>query len=89
MRWLDLEGKPNDSHPELFVELELSPAGTDQLFEGAPVPLEQVIREGVKDMTLNRGEVFGPVQTKEGFHLIMIANDFGSERATAFTGSSL
>jgi len=45
MRWLDLEGKPNDSHPELFVELELSPAGTEQLFEGAPVPLEQVIRE--------------------------------------------
>ena len=51
--------------------------------------LEQIIREGVKDMTLNRGEVFGPVQTQEGFHLIMIANDFGSERASAFTGSSL
>ena len=51
--------------------------------------LEQIIREGVKDMTLNRGEVFGPVHTQEGFHLIMITNDFGSERATAFTGSSL
>jgi hypothetical protein len=51
--------------------------------------LEQVIREGVKDMTLNRGEVFGPVQTQEGFHLMMITNDFGSDRATAFTGSSL
>ncbi len=51
--------------------------------------LEQIIREGVKDMTLNRGEVFGPVQTQEGFHLIMITNDFGSDRATAFTGSSL
>jgi hypothetical protein len=53
------------------------------------VELEQIIREGVKDMTLNRGEVFGPVQTHEGFHLIMITNDFGSDRATAFTGSSL
>ena len=53
------------------------------------VELEQIIREGVKDMTLNRGEVFGPVPTQEGFHLIMITNDFGSERATAFTGSSL
>ncbi len=53
------------------------------------VELEQIIREGVKDMTLNRGEVFGPVQTEEGFHLIMITNDFGSDRATAFTGSSL
>ena len=51
--------------------------------------LEQIIREGVKDMTLNRGEVFGPVPTPEGFHLIMITNDFGSDRATAFTGSSL
>ena len=53
------------------------------------VELEQIIREGVKDLTLNRGEVFGPVQTQEGFHLVMIANDFGSERASAFTGSSL
>ena len=51
--------------------------------------LEQIIREGVKDLTLNRGEVFGPVQTPEGFHLIMITQDFGSDRATAFTGSSL
>jgi hypothetical protein len=40
-------------------------------------------------MTLNRGEVFGPVQTEEGFHLVMITNDFGSDRASAFTGSSL
>jgi hypothetical protein len=51
--------------------------------------LEQIIREGVKEMTLSRGEVFGPVQTPEGFHLVMITNDFGSDRATAFTGSSL
>jgi parvulin-like peptidyl-prolyl isomerase len=51
--------------------------------------LEQVIRQGVKDMTLNRGEVFGPVQTQEGFHLVMISQEFGSERSTAFTGSAL
>ncbi len=51
--------------------------------------LEQIIREWVKDMTLIRGEVFGQVQTQEGFHLMMITNDFGSDRATAFTGSSL
>jgi len=51
--------------------------------------LEQIIRQGVKDMTLNRGEVFGPVQTQEGFHLVMITNEFGSERSTAFTGSAL
>ena len=51
--------------------------------------LEQIIRQGVKDMTLNRGEVFGPVQTQEGFHLVMITNEFGSERSSAFTGSAL
>ena len=51
--------------------------------------LEQIIREGVKDLTLDKGVVFGPVQTQEGFHLIMITQDFGSDRASAFTGSSL
>lgn len=51
--------------------------------------LEQIIREGVRDMTLSRGEAFGPVQTKEGYHLVMITQEFGSERASAFTGSSL
>lgn len=51
--------------------------------------LEQVIRQGVKDMVLNRGEVLGPVQTQEGFHLVMVTNEFGSDRSTTFTGSAL
>ncbi len=51
--------------------------------------LEKAIRQGIKDMILNRGEVFGPVQTQEGFHLVMITQEFGSERSTAFTGSAL
>ena len=51
--------------------------------------LEQLIRQGVKDMVLNRGEVLGPVQTQEGFHLVMVTNEFGSDRSTAFTGSAL
>lgn len=51
--------------------------------------LEQIIRQGVKDMVLNRGEVLGPVQTQEGFHLVMVTNEFGSDRSTAFTGSAL
>jgi peptidyl-prolyl cis-trans isomerase C len=61
--------------------------GYDPVLKNAE--LEQIIREGVKDMTLSRGEVFGPVSTQEGHHLVMITNEFGSERATAFTGSSL
>ena len=51
--------------------------------------LEEIIRQGIKDMTLNRGELFGPVQTQEGFHLVLLTQEFGSERASAFTGSSL
>lgn len=51
--------------------------------------LEQIIRQGVKDMVLNRGEVLGPVQTQEGFHLVMVTNEFGSDRSTTFTGSAL
>jgi len=51
--------------------------------------LEQIIREGIKDMTINRGEVFGPVQTQEGYHLVLITQEFGSDRSTAFTGSAL
>ncbi len=51
--------------------------------------LEQIIRQAIKDMKLNRGELFGPVQTQEGFHLVIMSNEFGSERSTAFTGSAL
>jgi hypothetical protein len=53
------------------------------------VELENAIRQGVKDMILNYGEVFGPVETGEGFHLVMITNEFGSERSSAFTGSAI
>ncbi len=61
--------------------------GYDPVLKNAE--LEQIIRQGIKDMQLNRGELFGPVQTQEGYHLVMVTNEFGSERATAFTGSSL
>lgn len=53
------------------------------------VELEKIIRQGIRDMTLNRGELFGPVQTQEGYHLVMMSNEFGSERTAAFTGSAL
>jgi len=61
--------------------------GYDPVLKNAE--LEQVIRQGIKDMTCNRGEVFGPMQTQEGFHLVMVTQEFGSERSTAFTGSAL
>ncbi len=61
--------------------------GYDPVLKNAE--LEQIIRQGIRDMTLNRGELFGPVQTQEGYHLVMMSNEFGSERSTAFTGSAL
>lgn len=51
--------------------------------------LEQIIRQGVKDFTMEAGKLFGPVKTQEGFHLILITQEFGSERSKAFTGSAL
>ncbi|NIQ03395.1 MAG: hypothetical protein GWM98_25960 [Nitrospinaceae bacterium] len=51
--------------------------------------LEKAIRQGIRDLTLNKGEVFGPLQTGEGFHLVMISNEFGSDRSTEFTGSAI
>lgn len=51
--------------------------------------LERIIREGVRDMHIHRGELYGPVQTRQGHHLIIISNEFGAERSTEFTGSAL
>ncbi|QPJ61089.1 MAG: hypothetical protein G3M70_03970 [Candidatus Nitronauta litoralis] len=51
--------------------------------------LEKIIRTAILNHKIVKGRLFGPVETKQGHHLIMIANEFGAENATAFTGSSL
>ncbi len=51
--------------------------------------LEDIIRTAVRNHKIVKGRLFGPAQTKEGHHLIMIANEFGADNATDFTGSSL
>ncbi|MCF8721479.1 peptidylprolyl isomerase [Nitrospina gracilis] len=51
--------------------------------------LEDLIRDAVKKMLINRGELYGPVETKQGHHLLIISNEFGAERSTEFTGSAL
>ena len=61
--------------------------GYDPVLKNAE--LEEIIRQGVKDLSMALGQVYGPAQTKEGFHLVMVTQEFGSERASAFTGSSL
>lgn len=51
--------------------------------------LEKFIREGVKNFSIKRGEVHGPLSTEEGYHLIIICNEFGAELSSSFTGSSI
>ena len=42
MRWLDAQGVPNESYPQLQLHATMSRAGAATLFEGSPVPLERV-----------------------------------------------
>ena len=51
--------------------------------------LEDIIRQGVRDNLLLKGQPYGPVQTSQGYHLLIISNEFGSDRSTEFTGSAL
>ena len=51
--------------------------------------LEEIIREAILDMKMDRGILYGPVETPEGHHLVIISNEFGEERSPGFTGSSL
>jgi len=51
--------------------------------------LEDIIRDRMRRMLMKRGVVFGPIETKQGHHLIIISNEFGEERAPEMTGSAL
>jgi len=51
--------------------------------------LEDIIRDRMKRMLMRRGVVFGPVETQQGHHLVIISNEFGEDRATEITGSAL
>ena len=37
--------------------------------------LNDFIMDGVADMSLNKGQVFGPVETYEGFHIAIICQE--------------
>jgi parvulin-like peptidyl-prolyl isomerase len=59
----------------------------DAVFENKE--LEQKVREAIRDHHLSKGKVYGPIQTEAGYHLIIIANEFGRDNATDFTGSAM
>jgi len=46
MRWLDANGVPNESYPQLQVTATLSRPGADALFADSPVPLARVFAAG-------------------------------------------
>ena len=39
--------------------------------------LEKIIRDSIEKRTLVKNKVFGPVKTVQGYHLVMISNQFG------------
>ncbi len=51
--------------------------------------LEDIIRLNMRKMLMKKGVLFGPVQTQQGHHLVMVSNEFGEERAPEITGSSI
>lgn len=51
--------------------------------------LENLIRQGVRNFSLKRGKIGGPLKTDEGYHLVIISNEFGAELSGGFTGSSI
>jgi len=53
------------------------------------VELEEIVRTGIRNNKLRKGVLFGPVQTPQGYHLLIVANEFGAENAPGFTGSSM
>jgi len=46
MRWLDADGVPNESHPQIQMTATLSRSGAAALFADAPVPLARVFETG-------------------------------------------
>lgn len=45
MRWLDKDGVPNESYPQLELSATLSRSGADSLFADSPVPLARVFAQ--------------------------------------------
>ena len=48
------------------------------------VELEKLVRDGIAKRRLIKEKVFGPAQTAEGYHLVMISNEFGEKLHETF-----
>ena len=48
------------------------------------VELEKLVREGIAKRTFVKEKIFGPIQTDQGYHLVMISNQFGEKLHETF-----
>ncbi|PIQ99747.1 MAG: hypothetical protein COV66_09035 [Nitrospinae bacterium CG11_big_fil_rev_8_21_14_0_20_45_15] len=55
-----------------------SPAG--EYFTLANHELETIVREASEKMTLLKGILFGPVKTSQGYHLVLISQEYATRR---------
>ena len=66
-----------------WIELSSDdPRGMDYAPVLKNAELEKLIRENIQQGKMVKQEVFGPVKTEEGYHLLMIANQFGAGHQT-------
>jgi hypothetical protein len=42
--------------------------------------LNDHIHQGISNMTVEKGKVYGPLKTAEGYHVFMVTNEFKTER---------
>lgn len=67
--WLEVGWNPSDPR---------RPRGGYKTLENKE--LNDHIHQGIANMTVTRGKVYGPVKTREGFHVFIVANEFKTER---------
>tara|TARA_B100000686_G_C16749780_1_gene951749 strand:+ start:495 stop:884 length:390 start_codon:yes stop_codon:yes gene_type:complete len=46
--------------------------------------LEKIVRESIFMKRFDKNKILGPVKTKEGFHVLMISNEFGRQLHETF-----
>jgi len=67
--WLEVGWNPNDPR---------KPRGGYKTL--ANEELNDYIHQGIEKMTVKKGKVYGPLKTREGYHVFMVTNEFKTER---------
>lgn len=67
--WVEMTMNPTDSR---------NPRGGYKPLENEE--LNDTIHQAVRDRLIHKGILFGPVKTDQGYHLVMITNEFTTDR---------